>query len=199
MMHDQDKRYPPPDYVHPPPSMISGPPPSTTVTLNTDPTPGAHVTEIHLDIGYFKTFPGILKLIQMIFGIICMACSSPARGERGSRHGIGHNHWFLFVVVTCFIITLLWSFFYFLQMRNTIRGNMPFSWLKVELYYTILATILYFIAFIVILAGFGGCAGRSGCDARIAAGAFGIFNTIAYGLGAYILKNDYDATPPELQ
>ena len=28
---------------------------------------------------------------------------------------------------------------------------------------------------------------------------FGIFNTLAYGFGAYILHNDYKATPPELQ
>ena len=28
---------------------------------------------------------------------------------------------------------------------------------------------------------------------------FAIFNTIAYALGAYILHNDYKATPPELQ
>ena len=63
-------------------------------------------------------------------------------------------------------------------------------------------TVLYFIAFIVILAGFGYCAGPRGtnwCDARVAAGVFGIFNTIAYGIGAYILHNDYKATPPELQ
>ena len=28
---------------------------------------------------------------------------------------------------------------------------------------------------------------------------FAIFNTVAYGLGAYVLHNDYKATPPELQ
>ena len=28
---------------------------------------------------------------------------------------------------------------------------------------------------------------------------FAIFNTLAYGLGAYVLHNDYKATPPELQ
>jgi hypothetical protein len=43
---------------------------------------------------------------------------------------VGHNHWFLFVVVTSFILTLLWSFFYFLQMKDSIKANLPFSWLK---------------------------------------------------------------------
>jgi hypothetical protein len=70
-MHD-DKRYPPADYPRGPGSHMSAPrPPSaiggqTVVTMNTDPTPGASVTEINLDLGYFKTLPGILKLIQLV-------------------------------------------------------------------------------------------------------------------------------------
>ena len=51
-----------------------GPPPSqyTTVTMTTDPTPGARVTEINLNIGYYKTLPGILKLAQLVsFSYIC--------------------------------------------------------------------------------------------------------------------------------
>ena len=53
----------------PPGSVHSGPVPPghhTMVTLNTDPTPGARVTEINLNIGYYKTLPGILKLIQLV-------------------------------------------------------------------------------------------------------------------------------------
>ena len=119
-------------------------------------------------------------------------------GSNGNT-GVGHNHWFLFVVVTSFIFTLLWSFFYFLQMKDSIKMNLPFRWLKLEYFYTVAVTVLYFISFIVILAGFGYCAGSSWCDGRIAAGVFAIFNTIAYALGAYILHNDYKATPPELQ
>ena len=121
------------------------------------------------------------------------------RSGSSGNTGVGHNHWFLFVVVTSFIFTLLWSFFYFLQMKDSIKMNLPFSWLKLEYFYTIAVTVLYFISFIVILAGFGYCAGSSWCDGRIAAGVFAIFNTIAYALGAYILHNDYKATPPELQ
>ena len=49
---------------------------------------------------------------------------------RGESYGVGHNHWFLFVIVTSFIITLLWCFFYLLQLREAISMNLPFSWLK---------------------------------------------------------------------
>ncbi len=38
--------------------------------------------------------------------------------------GLGHNHWFLFVVVTCFIITLFWIFFYLLQIREHIKVSL---------------------------------------------------------------------------
>jgi hypothetical protein len=48
--------------------------------------------------------------------------------------------------------------------------RLPFTFLQVELIFTIITTILYLIAFIVILSGFGWCAGNSECDARIAAG-----------------------------
>ena len=47
----------------------------------------------------------------------------------GEVYGVGHNHWFLFVIVTSFIITLLWCFFYLLQLREAILMKLPFSWL----------------------------------------------------------------------
>ena len=76
-MINDNKQYPPPDYGPGhhgggPGSVASGhphsppPPPQTSITLNTDPTPGARVTEINLNIGYFKTLPGILKLVQLV-------------------------------------------------------------------------------------------------------------------------------------
>nr|ACO15478.1 Plasmolipin [Caligus clemensi] len=194
---------PPGDYGYPastPSTHSSAPPPSydtTSIRVSTDPTPGTVDTQIQLDIGYFKSIPGILKLIQLGFGLLCMILSAPARGfgylYRGIPHyiyGEGQNHWFLFVVVITFIITLLWTFFYFLQLKNSIKNNLPFSWLKLEYFYTMVATILYITAFIVIFEGFGNCPGQTVCDERIAAGSFAIFNTIAYGLGTFFLHQE---------
>ena len=63
----------------PPGSVRSGPlPPGnhTMVTMNTAPTPGASVTEINLNIGYYKTLPGILKLIQLVRDALMMSSQS---------------------------------------------------------------------------------------------------------------------------
>lgn len=173
----------------------------TTVTVTTDPTVSQSL-EIRLNIGYFKTLPGIIKLIELAFAVICMACASPAKGvgfTSGGTYGLGHNHWFLFVVVTCFIITLIWTFYYLLQIREFIKVKLPFSFLWVEFLFTVFTVILYIIAFIVLLSGFGWCATASDCDARIAGGVFGIFNSIVYGIGAFLVYREYNSTPPELQ
>ena len=50
----------------------------TVVTMSTDPNINNR-TEINLNIGYFKTLPGIIKIVQLVFGIVCMATGSPAR------------------------------------------------------------------------------------------------------------------------
>ena len=100
-----------------------------------------------------------------------MACCYGCRVSSVANYGIGHNHWFLFVVVTSFILTLLWSFFYLLQLKDSINMTLPFSWLKLEYFYTIVVTVLYAIAFIVLLAGFGWCSGNhTRCSTRTAAG-----------------------------
>ena len=129
------------DYHHgsgnaPPGSVHSGysgaPPPSsqTIVTMTTNPNPSVPATEINLNIGYFKTLPGAIKIIQLVFGIVCMACGAPAKLYTAQSASEGHNHWFLFVVVTTFIITLLWCFFHLLQLRDAIAIQLPFRWLR---------------------------------------------------------------------
>ena len=85
----------------------------------------------------------------------------------------------MFVVAAGFIITLLWSFFHLLQAKDSINMTLPFSWLQLEYYYTVVTTALYITAFIVILAGFSHCTGDPKCDARVAAGVSSIpFNNV---------------------
>jgi len=182
--------------------------PHTTVTVTTQSGLAPQDTqpmEIRLNIGYFKSFQGIVKIVQLVLGIICMACAAPAQTISVPDYfGLGHNHFFLFIVVTTFIITLIWTFFYLLQVKDTIKVKLPFTFMWMEVIFTLLATVFYIVAWIVLLSGFGWCTSSHArhsniCDARVAAGVFGIFNSIAYGLGTYLTYQEYNNTPPELQ
>ncbi|KAG4067884.1 hypothetical protein HA402_010570 [Bradysia odoriphaga] len=134
---------------------------------------------VKFNIGYFQTIPGILKLVQLVFGIICMACASPAY--------IGASHWFLFVAVTSFIATLLWSFVYLLGIREVL--NLAINWILTELLNTGIATLFYIIAFIVQLATWSNIHPGSYLQyfraSNIAAGVFGII-CMACASPAYI-------------
>jgi len=182
--------------------------PHTTVTVTTQSglaPQDSQPMEIRLNIGYFKSFQGIIKIVQLVLGIICMACAAPAQTiDVANYFGLGHNHFFLFIVVTTFIITLVWTFFYLLQVKDTIKVKLPFTFMWMEVIFTLVATVFYIVGWIVVLSGFGWCTSShvihsNICDARVAAGVFGIFNSIAYGLGTYLTYQEYNNTPPELQ
>uniref|UniRef100_A0A1L8E3H6 Putative member of chemokine-like factor super family n=1 Tax=Nyssomyia neivai TaxID=330878 RepID=A0A1L8E3H6_9DIPT len=160
--------------------------PDTVVTVDSSqrtqaqPKPASSLSWIQCNVSYFLTLPGILKIIQLIFGVICMALTSPARA--------GGTHFFLFVVVITFIATLLWCFVYLLGIREVL--NLPINWPLTELINTGLASILYFLAFIIQFITWGGYTGW-GVGANIAGGVFGIFNCIAYVAGTYFLYVDH--------
>lgn len=61
----------------------------------------------------------LLSVCRQVFGIVCMACASPA-----FRSG---THWFLFVAVVSFIATLIWIFIYFLSVREALK--LPINWI----------------------------------------------------------------------
>ncbi|KAG7188572.1 hypothetical protein KM043_008203 [Ampulex compressa] len=115
-------------------------------------------------------------------GIICMACASPAL--------VGATHWFLFVVVQAFITTLVWCFVYLLSIRENLK--IPIHWILSELLNVSVDAVLYMIAFIAQLSVWTAVNHRH-TSANIAAGVFGIFNTIAYAAGAYFLYIEWKA------
>jgi len=80
--------------------------------------PGGNLQWLQFNVAYFLSIPGFLKLVQVLFGIICMACASPARMDG--------THWFLFVAVTAFIATLVWVFLYLLSIREALK--LPIDW-----------------------------------------------------------------------
>jgi len=154
-------------------------------TVKSDPGQGQGSLDwIRLNILYFRTIPGILKLLQVVFGIVCMACASPAY--------LDGTHWFLFVAVVSFIATLIWIFIYFLSVREALK--LPINWILTELINTSVTTVLYLIAFIVQLSIFSPPYYYTIRGRNIAAGVFGLFNTVAYAAGAYFLYVEWKGT-----
>jgi len=154
-------------------------------TVKSDPGQGQDSLDwIRLNVLYFRTIPGILKLIQVVFGIVCMACASPAI--------LAGTHWFLFVAVVSFIATLIWIFIYFLSVREALK--LPINWILTELLNTSVTAVLYLIAFIVQLSIYSPPYHPSIRDRNIAAGVFGMFNTLAYAAGAYFLYVEWKGT-----
>ncbi|XP_025986558.1 plasmolipin [Solenopsis invicta] len=155
--------------------------PRQVPTVKTEPGQPGLFAGVRLNVPYFKTIPGILKLVQLVLGIICMACASPAY--------IGATHWFLFVVVICFISTIIWCAIYLYSLREALK--LPINWILTELLNTSVEAVLYMIAFIAQLSAWSAYRNAS---SNIAAGVFGIFNTIAYAAGAYFLYVEWKST-----
>lgn len=132
---------------------------------------------IKINLDYFKTVPGILKLLQLICGVICMSCAN-TRFEKAT-------HFFVFVAVVSFIFTLLMVFAYLTSLREAL-AKFPINVVLSELITTGVWTICYLIAFIIQLAIWSGSFFPDR-GANIAAGVFGIINTGLYGFGTYLL------------
>ncbi|XP_019866598.1 proteolipid protein 2 [Aethina tumida] len=130
---------------------------------------------IKFNVDYFKTTPGLIKIAELIIGILCMSLATPY---------LGGTHFFLFVATTSFIATLIWVVVYLLGVREALP--MPINWILTELVNTAFCTLFYILAFIVQLAVWSGYGGHAR-GANIAAGVFGILNSVAYGFGAYLL------------
>ncbi|XP_053977462.1 uncharacterized protein LOC128875679 [Hylaeus volcanicus] len=157
--------------------------PRQVPTVKTEPGQPNPLAGIRLNVPYFTTIPGIIKLVQVGLGILCMACVSPAR--------LSASHWFLFVAVTTFIATLIWCFIYLLSIREALK--IPINWILTELLNTTSAAVLYMIAFIAQLSVWSAFTG-SYVAANIAGGVFGILNTLAYAAGAYFLYIEWKSS-----
>ncbi|XP_017002271.1 CKLF-like MARVEL transmembrane domain-containing protein 4 [Drosophila takahashii] len=156
----------------------------TTTTTTTGPPGGANPAVgneggfggIRVNVDYFRTIPGIIKIVQFVLGIICMALAAPPLTSATS--------FFMFVIVVSFIINILLIAAYFLGIREAL--NVSVNWIFLELITTAVLTLLYFIGFIVQLARWSDATGYAS-GSNTAAGVFGLFNFLAYAAGVYFL------------
>ncbi|XP_022227525.1 proteolipid protein 2 [Drosophila obscura] len=154
---------------------------TTTTTTNGPPGgpssgDGGFWSAIRLNMDYFRTLPGIVKIVEFVLGIICMALAAPPLNSATS--------FFMFVIVISFIITILLIAAYFLGIREAL--NVAVNWIFSELITTAVLTLLYFIGFIVQLARWSESQ-EKGNGSNTAAGVFGLFNFLAYAAGTYFL------------
>ncbi|XP_045110096.1 uncharacterized protein LOC123503979 isoform X5 [Portunus trituberculatus] len=162
---------------------------TTTITTTATPTYAPpQKSGISLCLQYFKTGPGIVKLVELLIGIICMACAAPA-WTKGT-------HWFLFVVVTAFVSTSLWCFIYLLNLKSAI--NLPIDWLLTEFILTATFAVLYIIASIVQLIS---TVTKPRPPRRLKpfylmSGVFGVFNMLTYAVGSFYLYRDWKDSHP---
>ncbi|CAB3236359.1 unnamed protein product [Arctia plantaginis] len=150
------------------PNKPQGPPPQQQ---------GGKLDWIKIDINYFKTPLGLLKIVQLVLGILCMALASP-----------WYSTWFVFVAVVSFITTLLWSCVFLFSIKDVLK--LPINWVLSELISMGLKTLLYLIAFIVLFAATATYYSNIHA-ANVAAAVFGIFNTVAYGASTFLLFKEY--------
>ncbi|XP_050435233.1 proteolipid protein 2 [Adelges cooleyi] len=164
--------------------------------------PGAENANIHnmftwveINYNYFKTVPGLLKLAQLILGIICLALASPAR--------LPGTNWFLFVVIISFIATAIWSFVYLLSIREAI--NFPINWILTEFFNTLLLAVLYMVAFIVQLSAWSthnrpyNSYNSYYKNLNISAGIFGMINTAVYATGVFLIFSGWKKSRTAVQ
>lgn len=147
---------------------------------------------VELKYEYFLSWPGRIKLAEVILGILCMACCGPAYWST--------QHWFLLVVVLAFLGSVFYSLYY-LCLDVYLKG-FNVNWLQSEFWFTSVTTFLYFTAFIAQLAEFAEMDAtsdfsRTWLDAQVAAGVFALFNNVAYAVGAYFLYLEWKNHPAD--
>jgi len=144
---------------------------------------------LELKYEYFpNTWPGRIKLLELVLAFFCIVCSAPAYYDS--------QHWFLTVVVICFLGTIFFSLYYLCLAEPL--NKLQINWLMVEFWFTAAATFFYFTAFVAILSAFVGYEDEEyqyWIDANIAAGVFGLFNNVVYAAGAYLIYMDWKANP----
>ncbi|XP_013393474.1 plasmolipin-like [Lingula anatina] len=148
---------------------------ATTTTTTT--TTGSSGTTFNID--YVKSPFGIVKLLELIIGIICIGCV-------GGYSTYPPTQWFMFVACSCFLVTLALLIIFLLSLDTKLSLPWPF----VELIYGFVASVLYLIAAIV-LAVF-----TNGIAALVAGTVFAFFNLIVYAVGTFLSFQDWRGGSP---
>ncbi|XP_003742173.1 uncharacterized protein LOC100902304 [Galendromus occidentalis] len=153
---------------------------------------GPVVTFTKLNVEYFRTIPGWLKLAQLLIGVICLGCGSPAL--------FGFARFYIFVASVSFICTALLT----LAKLFSITISIPkVEWTFAEMIYTLVCCCLWVLAAVLELAiptsnsfRIYGLLGEQFRNQYVVAGIFGLFQMITYGAGTFFLFVEWQASRP---
>jgi len=160
------------------------------------PPPAANPSVVHstrkmmgIDPRYFTTIPGILKIAEICIGIICAAVCGKA--------WFSGNEFFLFVTITCIIITFILVLLHFLKIPKLVGLPWGIRWSFIEFVYAATACVFYGIAASVQVARtaigdnviFGDFS--TTYNRYMAAGVIAYFNFILYGVDAFLHYKEY--------
>jgi len=129
-----------------------------------------------IDWQYFKSIPGILKLIELLLGILTIALATPGV--------VNWTYFFLLVCYVCLFLTLFFALVYFFSLHHKVTVR-P-SWISMEFYYTVGATFFYGIITIIQFSTYD-----HSMSTGVVAAVFALLNTIAYGAGLYFIFTEW--------
>ncbi|XP_065203080.1 uncharacterized protein LOC135833286 [Planococcus citri] len=129
---------------------------------------------IQINKKYFRTAPGITKIIQVVLGILCLILASPAVHVS--------TLWFSYVIIIAIVVTVIWSFIYLLSAREAV--SFPINWPLTEMLNMCFMAIIVAIATIFQLSHWIGARYLQECVRNVIAGVLGIALCVFYLIGA---------------
>ncbi|XP_053304469.1 plasmolipin [Spea bombifrons] len=131
------------------------------------------------DVGFLKSIPGILMLVQICLGLLVWALIADAHYHPFAAYG-----WVMFVAVFCWLVTLILYVIFLLQLHH----KMPFiPWPLLMLVYHVAATVLYITGFITCAASVKSTSWYLPADynKKAAASFFACLVMISYGASSF--------------
>ncbi|XP_008285348.1 plasmolipin [Stegastes partitus] len=131
---------------------------------------------VQLDVSFIKSIPGILMVVEMLLGLIQWALIASV------NYGWAPAFiWVMFVAVGLWITTTILYVMTLFSIQQRLTG---LPWPILVMVYNGVATVLYFIAFVVNAAFVNGFLWAA-YSHMAAAAAFGAFVTLAYGASTF--------------
>ena len=139
--------------------------------------PGAE--GLHLNLLYFKTLPGIMKIVEFCLGLIsCVILGYPVR------------HGYVYFMVTAYIsiaFTVILIFIYALSAREALPN---FLWVRIEYIITMINTLLL-LSGSAWLFTLDSLYYHNSFHFYAVAASFGVINTLLFHVDAYMLFIGY--------